>query len=167
MPGQFKATLHIIGINPFIFVPEKILQSVFEQAGKDKPPIPVKGMVNKHPYKQTLVKYAGHWRLYVNLEMLPNATKRIGETIAVSIEYDKEERTLPFHPKLKAALVNNKEAGQVFDSISPSLQKEIKRYIHHLKTEESVERNVEKAIGFLLGKNRFVGREPVWRKEME
>lgn len=158
---SFKASLNIIGINPFVFIPEKILQSVFEQAGKDKQPIPVKGTVNRLPYKQTLMKYAGHWRLYINLEMLPHATKRIGETIAVSIEYDSEERTIPFHPKLETALTKNKEARQAFNSLSPSLQKEIKRYIHYLKTEESIERNVELAIGFLLGENRFAGRAPM------
>jgi hypothetical protein len=39
------------------------------------------------------------------------------------------------------------------------MQKEIMRYINNLKTTESVERNVERAIRFLLGKDRFVGRD--------
>jgi hypothetical protein len=33
---RFEATIYIIGINPFVFVPEPILQSIFEAAGKDK-----------------------------------------------------------------------------------------------------------------------------------
>jgi hypothetical protein len=33
------------------------------------------------------------------------------------------------------------------------------RYINSLKSEEAIERNVERAIKFLLGKKRFVGRE--------
>jgi len=45
------------------------------------------------------------------------------------------------------------------DSLRPSLQKEIVRYISFLKTEESIDRNVDNAIQFLLGKKRFIGRD--------
>ncbi|WP_245545484.1 YdeI/OmpD-associated family protein [Fluviicola taffensis] len=47
----------------------------------------------------------------------------------------------------------------MFRGLTPSLQNEIVRYIANLKTEESVERNVIKAINFLLGKERFIGRD--------
>ena len=53
------------------------------------------------------------------------------------------------------------EAKSAFDNLSPSSQKEIVRYISQLKTEPGIDRNVEKAIAFLLGKGRFVGREKV------
>ncbi|GCC49922.1 hypothetical protein SanaruYs_01360 [Chryseotalea sanaruensis] len=51
------------------------------------------------------------------------------------------------------ALRSNKQGKQVFDTLSPSRQKEIVRYISSLKSEASVELNVDRAIGFLLGKN--------------
>ncbi|WP_207421354.1 hypothetical protein [Desertivirga brevis] len=35
---KFTATIEIIGINPFVFVPDDILNSIFEQAGKSKGP---------------------------------------------------------------------------------------------------------------------------------
>jgi uncharacterized protein YdeI (YjbR/CyaY-like superfamily) len=76
-----------------------------------------------------------------------------------TVEFDATERTTPMHPKLDAALKKNKKAKAIFDGLRPSLQKEIKRYINNLKTEESVERNITKAINFLLGKERFVGRD--------
>jgi len=57
------------------------------------------------------------------------------------------------------ALEHNEEAKLVFDSLSASRQKEIIRYISNLKSDESVIKNVQKAIGFLTGKNRFVGRD--------
>lgn len=116
------------------------------------------GRVNGKEYTQTLLRYKGEWRLYINTIMLPNSPERIGETIEVSIEYDKRDRTLQPHPDLTKALRENKKAEVVFQKLSPSMQKEIIRYISTLKTDESRQKNIKRAIGFLLGENRFVGR---------
>lgn len=156
---SFKANLEIIGINPFIWVPEPILADLFKQAGKDKGKIPIRGTINGLPYTQTLVRYSGHWRLYINTSMLKNSPKRIGEQVALTIELDPSDRTIAPHPRLVKALQENEPAQLVFDGLRPSLQHEIIRYIAHLKTEESIERNVAKAIDFLLGKGRFAGRD--------
>ncbi len=158
--ATFKAELAIIGINPFVYVPPAILQALFKAAGKDKGHIPVCGAVNGVPYEQTLVRYSGEWRLYINTTMLPNSPKRLGETIVVSIDFDPRDRTLQPHPELINALEQNKEANAVFQQLTPSGRKEIIRYISALKTEETRRRNIEKAIGFLLGKNAFAGRNP-------
>lgn len=156
---HFKAEINIIGINPFVFVPGNILQDIFKQAGKDKGHIPVRGTINGKGYQQTLVKYSGDWRLYINTSMLSNSPKRIGETVEVAIELDPADRTIESHPKLVKALEENPGAKSVFDNLPPSRQKEIIRYISFLKSEESIDRNVNKAIDFLLGKGRFVGRD--------
>ncbi|MFT4016771.1 MAG: YdeI/OmpD-associated family protein [Agriterribacter sp.] len=161
MSKKFSAVIEIIGINPFVFVPGKILDALFTSSGKNKGPIPVKGTINNLPYKQTLVKYAGHWRLYINTVMLKDSPKHTGKKIAITIEHDPEDRSVPFHPKLSAALDNNKKAKKIYESLSPSLQKEINRYIAGLKTAESISKNVDRAIGFLLGRERFVGRPPL------
>lgn len=108
-----------------------------------------------------MVKYAGDWRLYINLSMLEHSTKRIGEQIDITIDYDEQERILLPHPKLIDALNKNPQAKKIFDSLQPSLQKEIIRYISFLKTEKSIDNNVQKAVGFLLGNNRFIGRDPL------
>lgn len=156
---NFNAQLEIIGINPYVFVPKEILAALFKQAGKDKGPIPICGSINGKPYIQTLVKYSGAWRLYINTIMLKESPKRIGETIEVTIEFDSKDRTLQPHPDLLKALKENKSAQIAFDQLPPSRQKEIIRYISNLKTEESVSKNIIKAIGFLVGENRFVGRD--------
>jgi hypothetical protein len=155
----FSATIEIIGINPFVYVPDEILKHIFEKAAKSKGPIPIKGTVNSIPYTQTLIKFKGEWRLYINTKMLKNSPKRIGEQIEISINYDPEKKEIPIHPKLLQSLNENVAANTVFQNLRPSLQHEIIRYISHLKTEESIDRNVPKAIAFLLGKGRFVGRE--------
>lgn len=154
----FKAKLDIIGINPFIFVPQPILLTLFKDAGRDKGHIPICGLVNGKPYTQTLLRYKGEWRLYINTIMLPNSPKRIGEFIEVSVKFDPSDRTLQPHPDLIKALARNKKAETVFQSLTPSMKKEIIRYISTLKTAESREKNIKLAIGFLLGANNFVGR---------
>ncbi len=156
---RFKARLDIIGINPFIFVPEAVLLKLFKDAGKDKGHIPVCGTINGKPYDQTLLRYKGEWRLYINTMMLSNSPQRIGEIIDVTIEYDSRDRTLQPHPDLIKALSQNKQAKTVFEALSPSLKKEIMRYISALKTSESRQKNIKLAIGFLLGENRFIGRD--------
>jgi Bacteriocin-protection, YdeI or OmpD-Associated/Domain of unknown function (DUF1905) len=156
---SFEAKIEMIGINPFVFLPGTVLQGLFAKAGKDKGPIPVKGSVNGASFTQTLVKYAGAWRLYINTIMLKDSPKRVGETIKIIINYDPVPRIIEMHPKLESALKKNKAAKKVFESLPPSTQKEIIRYISYLKSAEAVERNVVRAIDFLLGKGDFVGRK--------
>lgn len=156
---KFKAELEIIVGNPFVFLPAATLQNIFLQAKKEKGPIPVRGTINGRPYTQTLMKYSGEWRLYVNMNMLKKSPKRIGEIIEVEIEFDSADRTIEPHPKLIEALAQNEAANEVFKQLSASKQKEIIRYIANLKTQKSIDRNVARAINFLLGKERFVGRD--------
>lgn len=158
MPA-FKAIIQIIGVNPYVLLPDAVLKAVFKQAGKDKGPIPVKGTIDGHAYTQTLVKYSGYWRLYLNGPMRKAAGKDVGDTAAFTIDHDSTDRSLTMHPKLQKAITENKKAKAVFDALPASRQKEIVRYIGHLKNEESVDRNITRAIQFLLGKERFIGRD--------
>lgn len=157
--NSFKAKIEIIGINPFVYLPARVLKSIFIQTGRDKGPIPVCGTIDGHPYIQTLVKYSGDWRLYINGPMLKAAGKQVGDTITLTIEFDTVDRVVPMHPKLRKALKENKMAKETFNKLPPSRQKEIIRYISHLKTEASVDKNVSRAIEFLCGKERFAGRD--------
>ena len=163
---SFKAELAIIGINPFVLVPENILASVFKQTGRSKSPIPITGSINGRPYLQTLVRYQGAWRLYINMIMLDNSPKRVGEMIDVVVAYDPIARVVKPHPALLKALSENEHAKAVFDGLTPSLRNEIIKYISNLKTEESVARNVQKAVDFLLGNGRFIGREAINEKDL-
>ena len=157
--NKFQADIEVIGVNPFVFVPGRILKNIFKQADKDKGPIPIRGTINGQPFKQTLVKYRGDWRLYINTTMLKNSPKRIGESVAIEVEFDPINRDIKPHPRLLLAFKENRKAKKIFDSLPPSRQKEIVRYISSLKTEESVIRNIKRAIDHLVGKDRFVGRD--------
>src|SRR5690606_38356193 len=136
-----------------------ILNEIFIQASKNKGHIPVAGTVNGLSYQQTLLKYSGLWRLYINTIMLKNSPKRIGEIIEVTIEFDLSDRAIKPHPKLIVTLENKLEVKFKFERLSPSMQKEMVRYICALKTEESRDRNIERAINYLLGKGTFIGKK--------
>ena len=155
---SFKASIEIIGINPFVFVPDGVLQNLWEQAGTSKGPVPVRGCLNGSPYRQTLVKFKGYWCLYINMVMLPHSPRRVGEEITLTLAYDPVSRTPTPPQKWLAALAENAEAEKVFKGLAPSRQAEIVRTLARLKTEAALTRNIKRAIAFLLGRERFAGR---------
>lgn len=156
---EFEGRLEIIGVNPYLELPEDTLAGIFDDAGKSKGPIPVCGSLNGKPFTQTLVKYAGAWRFYINLIMLEKSTQRIGEWISGQIQFDPSPRIIEIPTLFKLAMDENQAAKDVFDSFSPSRQKEIVRYLANLKSEEALAQNVKRAINHLLGNERFVGRD--------
>lgn len=157
---KFTAVIEIIGVNPYVLLPENILLKIFDQAGKSRGPIPVKGTINGNDYLQTLVKYAGHWRLYLNMPMRKSAGIDVGDKGIFTILFDPVPREFPMHPKLKTALNKNHVAFNNFNKLSAYRQKEIVRYIHHLKSEQAVEKNILKVVNHLTGNGRFAGRDP-------
>jgi len=155
---SFSSKIQIIGVNPYVLLPSALLKHIFQKAGKDKGAIPVQLKIVGEDFIQNLVKYSGKWRLYLNTPMRKAAGIDVGDMANVQIEFDPEPRILDMHPKLKKALATNKQANSIFQKLTPSWQKEIIRYINNLKTEQSVDKNIAKAIEHLLGKQRFVGR---------
>ena len=156
---SFSAKIKIIGINPYVFVPSPVLTHIFQKAGKNKGAIPVKLKIGGNNFIQHLVKYSGRWRLYLNGPMRKTAGKEVGEMIDVQIDFDATPRTTAVHPRLKKAFRENKEAKKAFDKLSPSRQKEILKYINFLKSAESVDKNVQRAITHLTGSKPFIGKE--------
>ncbi len=156
---SFSAKIQIIGVNPYVLLPADLLKYIFQKAGTNKGAIPIKLKIGRENFIQNLVKYSGKWRLYLNTPMRKAAGKDVGDKIGLQIDFDGEPRTTPTHPKLKKAFEENNEARIAFDKLSPSRQKEILRYINFLKSEESIDKNVKRAISYLVGKQSFVGRK--------
>src|SRR6188768_1813370 len=156
---SFSAKIQIIDVNPYLLLPSTLLKYIFQKAGKDKGAIPVQLKIVGEDFIQNLVKYSGKWRLYLNGPMRKAAGKDVGDTIEIQIDFDPRPRTTPIHPKLKKAFIENPTAKKAFEKLSPSRQKEILRYINFLKLEESVDKNIQRAISHLAGKESFVGRK--------
>ena len=155
----FSAKIQIIGVNPYVLLPSTLLKYIFKKAGKDKGAIPIKIKIGKQEFIQNLVKYSGKWRLYLNTTMRKATGKDIDDTIDIKIDFDPKQRITPMHPKLKDAFKENKKAKEAFDILSASRQKEILRYINFLKSEESVDENIQRAITHLTTSKPFIGRE--------
>jgi hypothetical protein len=149
---RFSAAIHKIGINPAVDPPDNVLTQLCESAGRAKGPIPVRGTVNGAEFIQTLVKYQGAWRLYINGEMLRASGLKVGDEAQIEIEFDPTSREVPMPVRLRDALKFDKKAKIAFGELSPSRQKEIFKYINSLRTEESIARNVEKILQQLKGK---------------
>ena len=154
---SFSAKIFIIGINPYVLLPASVLKYIFQKAGKDKGAIPVRLKIGGKDFIQNLVKYRGKWRLYLNTPMRMAANKDVGDKIEIEIDFDPTPRTIPLHPKLKKAFKENKEAKKAFDRLRPSRQKEILKYINFLKSEQSVDKNIQKAITHLTDNKPFIG----------
>ena len=148
---SFSAIILKIGINPYVGVPEDVLSTLFKQADKTKGPIQVRDTVNGKIFQQTLVRYQGAWRLYVNGEMRRAAQIDVGDEAHIKIEYDPVPRIESAHPRFVTALSKSKTAKAAFERLRPSCQKEILRYLNSMKKESSLERNIEKVIQHLLG----------------
>jgi hypothetical protein len=149
---RFTATIYKLGINPVVDPPENVLGGLFENSGKEKGPIPVRGKIDGADFIQTLVKFGGKWRLYINGDMLKASGTKVGDEISVEIEFDPRQREVPMPPRLRDALDADTKAKIAFAQLTKSRQKEIFRYINSLRTEESIARNVEKILQQLKGK---------------
>jgi len=97
--------------------------------------------------------------LYINLTMLKDSPKRIGEMLEISVEFDDSDRTILMHPDLEKAIKKNPIATKNFESLIPSMRLEVVRYINNLKTAESIERNIGKIIRYLIGEGDFFGKK--------
>lgn len=148
---SFSAKVDKIGINPYVSLPEGVLKSIFQEAGRAKGPIPVHGTIDGKPFTQTLVKYQGAWRLYINGRMREAAGIDVGDEAHIRLEFDPVPRTEPLPPKLERALAKNRSVKAAFEKLAPSRQKEILRYLNSMKTEEALDRNIEQVMKHLVG----------------
>jgi len=148
---SFSAIIRIVGVNPYVAVPPKIISALFQKAGKSTGPLPVAGRLNGHRFVQTIVKYRGKQRLYLNTPMRKAAGIDVGDRANVEVEFDGRPRIVPIHPKFKRALAKNKKAHRTFQRLPPHRKKEILRYINFLKTAKSVDRVVARMVKQLTG----------------
>jgi hypothetical protein len=156
---SFSATIDIIGVNPFVRPPDEVLDSIFKVAGKAKSPISVRGTIQDVPFQQSLVRYQGDWRLYINNVMAKDAGLRysgsisaiVGMQVTVSLEYDPRPVVYDMVPEFQEMLTRDKPAKAAYDQLTPGRQKEILRYLGSMKTDSSLQRNISRVMQHLHG----------------
>lgn len=168
MPAlHFSEEVSIINGNPYVAPPDAVLRGLFKQAGKSTSPIPIRGKINGASFQQSLMRYLGEWRLYVNIIMAKaggikfskSISEIVGKKIEIQVEFDPYPPTYEMVDFLRKALDKNPKAKSNWNKLTPSRKKEILRYFSWLKSEDAKKRNVEKAIKVLSGaSDRFMAR---------
>lgn len=139
---SFSAAIKKKGINPYIDVPKRV-SAHFGTRGN----IPVKGTLDGVPVRVTLTPLGGgRHELYMNLDMRRRSGTDVGDRVHLVLTQDKTSRMPKTLPVLARALRKKPGAAAAWRAATPSRRKEILRYLHSLKTAESVERNVAKII---------------------
>jgi hypothetical protein len=151
----FSATIKKVGINPYVDPPLRVSRA-FGVRGY----VPVKGRINGKVFTQTLVPIGGgKHRLFINGVMRRAAAVDVGSRIAVTLELDRAGREVPMPAGLAARLRANAKARVAWDALTPSRQKEIKRYLNLAKRPETLARNIEGTLALLQSRRstRAVG----------
>ena len=160
---RFRSAIGIQGINPFVLVTARQAQRLRRNWRK---PLPVRVRVNgkpENPWRINLMPVGdGSYYLYLHGDVRKVSKTKVGDTIAVEMEFDDEYKSGPAHsmPRwFRDTLNRNRKARQAWSELIPSRQKEILRYFSRLKTPEAQVRNTQRAIRVLSsGKGRFMGR---------
>jgi hypothetical protein len=147
---RFSARIEILGINPFVFVPERHLRTLLQAAGRDRGPIAVRLLLAGVQFRQNLLKSHGAWRLYLNTPMRKALGKDVGDRIQLQLQFDAAPPKEAANAALVQALRDSAVAKAAFQGLAPSRKKEIWRYLNALKSEEARARNVQKVVQWLL-----------------
>jgi hypothetical protein len=127
----------------------KIPDEVIEKLGAGKKP-PVKVTINGFTYRSTVAVMGGAYMVGVNAENREGAKVKGGDLIDVTIELDTDERTVEVPTELQKALNKNSTAKKKFETLSYSRKKALIVPIANAKTDETRNRNIEKALNSLL-----------------
>lgn len=157
MSQRFSAIIFKVGINPCVDVPARVSAAL---GGKGY--IPVAGTINGHRFKAGLVSLGkGRHRLFINGILRKAAEVDTGDRITVVLEHDPRPRKLPVPKAFAEALKADPAAKKAWEGLTPSRRKEILSYLDHLKTAESLARNVARVIHHLSSSQ---ANKSMWRK---
>lgn len=159
----FQVRINILGINPYVLVTASQADTLQPNWRK---PLPVMVQVNGKPdipwHINMMPAGNGDFYLYLHNDVRKASGTKVGDKVKVSIWFDVTYRNGPMHPmpsQLKEALAQNDDAAKHWQTLPPSTQKEVLRYLAGLQSEAALERNVQRAIQALSGTGeRFLGR---------
>jgi hypothetical protein len=150
---RFHAPMKIIGINPYVLVSAARARAL--QPGWKKP-MPVRIRVNGHPKAKAwrinmMPTGKGSFYLYLHGDVRKASGTGVGDRVLVEVAFDGNYRSGPAPLPLwfRAALKASPKAKRTWDARRPSAQKEMLRYLMHLKSPQARARNVARAVAIL------------------
>jgi hypothetical protein len=148
MKKKFEAELTSRGPGgawTFLYIPFSV-----EEVFGSKARVSVSGTINGFPFRNSLLAMGdGTHRMAVSKEMQAGAKAAAGDTVKVTIELDRSERTVEVPKELEQAFKKNKKAAEFFDSLSYSHKKEYAEWVGGAKQEATRESRAIKAIEML------------------
>jgi hypothetical protein len=139
---KFKSKLEKIGSWTIVKVPLDT-KKLFGSAGY----IRVKGTIDNVELKISLMPMGEGIHCFpVKAELRKTIRKESGDTVNVSIEKDNTQPVLEIPSELKEAFKASKEAKKMFESYSPSMQREHCKYISEGKKKETREDRAVKTV---------------------
>lgn len=159
----FTAEILIREGNPYILVTADRVKKIKPHWKK---PLPVIIQINHQPQPPWHINMMpvgnGDFYLYLHGDVREASQTKVGDKVEVSIVFDDQYENGPQHEMpswFTAALEKNNTAQKNWQALIPSRKKEILRYFSWLKSDEAIERNIQKAIFVLSGKSgRFMAR---------
>jgi len=126
----------------------------------------VRGEINGFAFRTALFPEAGGKRhvLVVNRKMQAGARAKAGDTVQIRLEPDLEEREATIPDELAKALKAGRALWRYFDAMSPSMRRDIGRYVGEPKSTASrTKRAEEVAEWFLLAMDGEREAPPILR----
>jgi Domain of unknown function (DUF1905)/Bacteriocin-protection, YdeI or OmpD-Associated len=121
---------------------------VVDALGAGKRP-PVRVTINGHTFRSTVAVMGGRYMLGINADVRAAAGVAGGDVVDVQAELDTAPRDVTVPPELSTALARNPKAKAVFDQLSYSKKRLHTVPIESAKTDETRQRNLDKAMSAL------------------
>ena len=112
--------------------------AVFQRKGR----VPVKGTINGFPFRSSLMNMGEGHMMVVNAQLRAGAKCKAGDTVAVLMELDEDERTIDLPGYLKKIIHSDPKAREFWPKLSFTHQKEYVRAIEDAKKPETREKRI-------------------------
>jgi hypothetical protein len=160
---EFRATIRVIGVNPYVLVTKRIAECVRREWRK---PMPVLVRINGQPRERWRINMMprgdGSFYLYLHGLVRKASGTKPGDRVTVRLSFDTTYRSGPAHPMhswFRVPLSKNAKASAAWNALTPSRRKEILRYLSGLKSNEARQRNLKRALSALSGRpGRYMAR---------
>ncbi|MXV49910.1 DUF1905 domain-containing protein [Pedobacter sp. HMF7647] len=141
---NFKARIYRVEINLCVDVPREVTDTMKPTKGY----IRIKGTINGFNFIQTLVPVKnGPYRLFVNFIMLKGGKAVEGDEVSFNIKqnFTAIEKQYPMPAQLLDQLQSTNLVDE-FEGLSPTRKKDILKYLSYVKTEETLQKNINKVL---------------------
>lgn len=110
---------------------------------------PVRGTVDGTEFRTTVAVYGGRYYLGFAKELRERAGIEIGDEVEITVDLDREPRTVEVPAALAAALERDSKAKASFDALSFTHRREYASWIAEAKRKDTRERRARNAVAML------------------